>query len=200
MAFTDHSAAERRGRVPHGPDNGPETRQLARSRLRAGYPATPPSGAARHRLQPAWALLRVRGSAARPRSDRLPHSFRAYQAELRPAPLMTSMHCSRRSLGQCRPAGASIRGIEPNALRTGIHPKLLRDLLDQFNATVPISVPQPGDLVFFANTYQPGIAMLAFTSERPTDHRTDNRPGRKSGVGVHRLLGRPLHRAHRIRT
>jgi len=27
-------------------------------------------------------------------------------------------------------------------------PKLLRNLLDQFNATVPISVPQPGDLVF----------------------------------------------------
>ena len=52
---------------------------------------------------------------------------------------------------------------------------------------------------FFANTYEPGIAMLAFTSERPTDQRTDNRPGRKCGVGVHRLLGRPLHRAHRIR-
>ena len=71
---------------------------------------------------------------------------------------MTSVQCSRRSLGQCRPARASIRGIEPNALRTGIHPTLLRNLLDQFNATVPISVPQPGDLVFFANTYQPGIS------------------------------------------
>ncbi len=35
---------------------------------------------------------------------------------------------------------------------------LPRVAVDQFNATVPISDPQPGDLVFFANTYQPGIS------------------------------------------
>ena len=36
--------------------------------------------------------------------------------------------------------------------------RLPRVAVDQFNATVPISDPQPGDLVFFANTYEPGIS------------------------------------------
>jgi cell wall-associated NlpC family hydrolase len=35
---------------------------------------------------------------------------------------------------------------------------LPRVAVDQFNATVPIADPQPGDLVFFANTYEPGIS------------------------------------------
>jgi peptidoglycan DL-endopeptidase CwlO len=38
----------------------------------------------------------------------------------------------------------------------GIH--LPRVAVDQFNATRPVSDPQPGDLVFFANTYEPGIS------------------------------------------
>jgi cell wall-associated NlpC family hydrolase len=38
----------------------------------------------------------------------------------------------------------------------GIH--LPRVAVDQFNATVTVSDPQPGDLVFFANTYEPGIS------------------------------------------
>ena len=38
----------------------------------------------------------------------------------------------------------------------GIH--LPRVAVDQFNATVPIADPQPGDMVFFANTYMPGIS------------------------------------------
>ncbi|MBV9328082.1 MAG: C40 family peptidase [Chloroflexi bacterium] len=38
----------------------------------------------------------------------------------------------------------------------GIH--LPRVAVDQFNATQPISDPQPGDLVFFANTCEPGIS------------------------------------------
>ena len=41
------------------------------------------------------------------------------------------------------------------------------------NATVPISVPQPGDLVFFANTYHPGISHVGIyiaTATRST-HR-----------------------------
>jgi cell wall-associated NlpC family hydrolase len=36
--------------------------------------------------------------------------------------------------------------------------RLPRVAVDQFNATVPINDPQPGDLVFFANTYEPGIS------------------------------------------
>jgi cell wall-associated NlpC family hydrolase len=31
-------------------------------------------------------------------------------------------------------------------------------VVDQFNATVPVSDPQPSDLVFFANTCEPGIS------------------------------------------
>ena len=38
----------------------------------------------------------------------------------------------------------------------GIH--LPRVAVDQFNATVPVTDLQPGDLVFFANTYEPGIS------------------------------------------
>jgi cell wall-associated NlpC family hydrolase len=38
--------------------------------------------------------------------------------------------------------------------------RLPRVAVDQFNATAAISEPQPGDLVFFANTYEPGISHL----------------------------------------
>jgi cell wall-associated NlpC family hydrolase len=38
----------------------------------------------------------------------------------------------------------------------GIH--LPRVAVDQFNATLPSGDPRPGDLVFFANTYEPGIS------------------------------------------
>src|SRR3981081_58429 len=36
--------------------------------------------------------------------------------------------------------------------------RLPRVAVDQFNSAVPVTDPQPGDLVFFANTYQPGIS------------------------------------------
>jgi NlpC/P60 family len=36
--------------------------------------------------------------------------------------------------------------------------RLPRVAVDQFNATQPVADPQPGDLVFFANTYQPGVS------------------------------------------
>ena len=36
--------------------------------------------------------------------------------------------------------------------------RLPRVAVDQFTATQPVADPQPGDLVFFANTYQPGVA------------------------------------------
>ena len=38
----------------------------------------------------------------------------------------------------------------------GIH--LPRAAADQFNATSPIREPHPGDLLFFANTHEPGIS------------------------------------------
>jgi cell wall-associated NlpC family hydrolase len=38
--------------------------------------------------------------------------------------------------------------------------RLPRVAVDQFNAKVPIGDPQPGHLVFFANTYQSGISQV----------------------------------------
>jgi peptidoglycan DL-endopeptidase CwlO len=58
--------------------------------------------------------------------------------------------------------GCSSTGVDCSCLvqkvyaAAGIH--LPRVAIDQFNATVPVSDPQPGDLVFFANRYEPGIS------------------------------------------
>ncbi len=59
--------------------------------------------------------------------------------------------------GGCTRAGVDCSCLVENVYAAaGIH--LPRVAVDQFNATVPISDPQPGDLVFFANTYEPGIS------------------------------------------
>ena len=59
--------------------------------------------------------------------------------------------------GGCSRAGVDCSCLVQNVYAAaGIH--LPRIAVDQFNATVPISDPQPGDLVFFANTYEPGIS------------------------------------------
>ncbi|MBV9324710.1 MAG: C40 family peptidase [Chloroflexi bacterium] len=58
--------------------------------------------------------------------------------------------------------GCSRRGVDCSCLvlnvyaALGIH--LPRVAVDQFDATQPISDLQPGDLVFFANTCEPGIS------------------------------------------
>src|SRR4030088_826999 len=59
--------------------------------------------------------------------------------------------------GGCTRAGVDCSCFVQNVYAAaGI--RLPRVAVDQFNATVPVSNPQPGDLVFFANTYQPGIS------------------------------------------
>src|SRR5207245_5020041 len=59
--------------------------------------------------------------------------------------------------GGCSSAGVDCSCLVQNVYAAaGIH--LPRVAVDQFNATVPVSDPQPGDLVFFANTYEPGIS------------------------------------------
>jgi peptidoglycan DL-endopeptidase CwlO len=59
--------------------------------------------------------------------------------------------------GGCSRAGVDCSCLVQNVYAAvGIH--LPRVAVDQFNATSPISEPQPGDLVFFANTYEPGIS------------------------------------------
>jgi hypothetical protein len=55
-----------------------------------------------------------------------------------------------------QPPGADL--LTTTAIMAALGIRLPRVAVDQFNATVPISDPQPGDLVFFANTYQPGIS------------------------------------------
>ena len=66
----------------------------------------------------------------------------------------------RRRAGRsaCSPASFSVawRSGPRRSSRQRIH--LPRVAVDQFNATRPVSDPQPGDLVFFANTYEPGIS------------------------------------------
>lgn len=58
--------------------------------------------------------------------------------------------------------GCSHGGVDCSCLvqdvyaAVGIH--LPRVAVDQFNATSAVADPQRGDLVFFANTYQPGIS------------------------------------------
>ena len=59
--------------------------------------------------------------------------------------------------GGCSRAGVDCSCLVQNVYAAaGIH--LPRVAVDQFNATVPIASPGPGDLVFFANTYMPGIS------------------------------------------
>lgn len=58
--------------------------------------------------------------------------------------------------GGCTRAGVDCSCFVQNVYAgAGIH--LPRVAVDQFNATAPVTDPLPGDLVFFANTYQPGI-------------------------------------------
>jgi cell wall-associated NlpC family hydrolase len=59
--------------------------------------------------------------------------------------------------GGCTRAGVDCSCLVENVYAAaGI--RLPRVAVDQFNATVPVGDPQPGDLVFFANTYEPGIS------------------------------------------
>ena len=59
--------------------------------------------------------------------------------------------------GGCSRSGVDCSCLVQNVYAAvGIH--LPRVAVDQFNATTPISDPRPGDLVFFANTYEPGIS------------------------------------------
>jgi len=58
--------------------------------------------------------------------------------------------------------GCSRTGVDCSCLVQNVYAavgvRLPRVAVDQFNATLPIADPQPGDLVFFANTYQPGVS------------------------------------------
>lgn len=61
------------------------------------------------------------------------------------------------SFGGCSRAGVDCSCLVQNVYTAaGIY--LPRVAVDQFNATLPVGDPQPGDLVFFANTYMPGIS------------------------------------------
>src|SRR6266542_3932653 len=56
----------------------------------------------------------------------------------------------------------TVAGVDCSCLVQNVYAavgiRLPRIAVDQFNATVPINDPQPGDLVFFANTYMPGVS------------------------------------------
>ena len=58
--------------------------------------------------------------------------------------------------------GCSVTGVDCSCLVQKVYAaagiRLPRVAVDQFNATVPVVDPQLGDLVFFANTYEPGIS------------------------------------------
>lgn len=59
--------------------------------------------------------------------------------------------------GGCSPSGVDCSClIQKVYAAAGIH--LPRVAVDQFNATVAVADPKRGDLVFFANTYEPGIS------------------------------------------
>jgi cell wall-associated NlpC family hydrolase len=59
--------------------------------------------------------------------------------------------------GGCSHGGVDCSCLVQNVYAAvGIH--LPRIAVDQFNATSAVADPEPGDLVFFANTYQPGIS------------------------------------------
>ncbi len=61
------------------------------------------------------------------------------------------------AFGGCSRAGVDCSCLVQNVYAAvGIH--LPRIAVDQFNATAPTDDPQPGDLVFFANTYEPGVS------------------------------------------
>jgi NlpC/P60 family len=53
---------------------------------------------------------------------------------------------------------STVAGARAATVALRAHPPLPGAAVDQFNATVPVGDPQPGDLVFFANTYEPGIS------------------------------------------
>jgi cell wall-associated NlpC family hydrolase len=59
--------------------------------------------------------------------------------------------------GGCSRGGVDCSCLVQNVYAAvGVH--LPRVAVDQFNATSAVADPQPGDLVFFANTYEPGIS------------------------------------------
>ena len=59
--------------------------------------------------------------------------------------------------GGCSRTGVDCSCLVQNVFAVlGVH--LPRVAVDQFNATIAVNNPQPGDLVFFANTYEPGIS------------------------------------------
>ena len=59
--------------------------------------------------------------------------------------------------GGCSRGGVDCSCLVQNVYAAvGVH--LPRVAVDQFNATIAVPDPQPGDLVFFANTYEPGIS------------------------------------------
>jgi len=59
--------------------------------------------------------------------------------------------------GGCSRGGVDCSCLVQNVYAAlGIH--LPRVAVDQFNATISTGDPQPGDLLFFANTYMPGIS------------------------------------------
>ena len=61
------------------------------------------------------------------------------------------------AFGGCSHGGVDCSCLVQNVYSAvGIH--LPRVAVDQFNATIAVSDPQLGDLVFFANTYEPGIS------------------------------------------
>jgi cell wall-associated NlpC family hydrolase len=59
--------------------------------------------------------------------------------------------------GGCSRGGVDCSCLVQNVYAAvGVH--LPRVAVDQFNATTGVVDPQPGDLVFFANTYEPGVS------------------------------------------
>ena len=58
--------------------------------------------------------------------------------------------------------GCTHAGVDCSCLVENVYAaadiRLPRVAVDQFNATLPTNDPQPGDLVFFANTYMPGVS------------------------------------------
>ena len=62
--------------------------------------------------------------------------------------------------GWCSRAGVDCSCLVQNVYAAaGI--RLPRVAVDQFNAIQPVTDPQPGDLAFFANMYQPGVSHVA---------------------------------------
>ena len=80
--------------------------------------------------------------------------------------------------------GCSRNGVDCSCLVKNVYAavgiRLPRVAVDQFNATSPIIEPQPGDLVFFANTYEPVSRISAFTLVRGS--RSTHRLLAKSSV------------------